>query len=449
MNSLERKSLVGLASLYAFRMLGLFMLLPVLALYAEGYSGSTAILVGLALGIYGLTQGLFQIPLGFLSDKLGRKPVIVGGMLLFLAGSVLAATTHSMWGLIAGRALQGAGAVASTIMALLSDLTTEQNRTKAMAAVGGSIGIAFAIAMVSGPVLANIWGLSGLFWLIAVLALCGILVLLFVVPTPVTTVHNAEAQAIPAMFGQLLRDGELLRLNLGIGILHFSQMASWVSVPLILDQSLSFGRDQHWMIYLATMGLSFLCMLPFIIIAESRRKMKPVFVGAVILLAVGEVVLGNGTESRSWFLLGLFVFFMAFNLLEATLPSLVSKIAPAGGKGTAMGIYSTSQFLGAFLGGVTGGFIAHHYGYAQVFLVVSALIAIWVVAAATMRKPRHLKSLVVQLLPMESIAANDYIGTVPGVCDVVVLPEQQLAYFKIDADEFNSDALEQVLGRPV
>ncbi len=452
MNPLERKSLVGLASLYAFRMLGLFMVLPVLSLYAGGdgqYAGSSAFLVGVALGVYGLTQGLFQIPLGFLSDRLGRKPIILFGMILFLLGSVIAALTDSIWGLIAGRALQGMGAVASTIMALLSDLTTEQNRTKAMATIGASIGLAFAVSMVLGPVLASWWGLSGVFWVTAFLAFCGIGIVAYLIPSPAVRVRNAEVQAMPTMFKDVLKDRELLRLNVGIGSLHFIQMASWVAVPVVLEQFLSVGRDQHWLYYLSTMGLSFFAMLPFIIIAEKKRKMKPVFVAAVVLLGVSEWLLGASLHAHALFVLGMFTFFMAFNLLEATLPSLVSKISPAGSKGTAMGVYSTSQFLGAFLGGVTGGYVVLNFGYQAVFQLSLVVALVWLVFAATMEKPRHLTSLVVNLLEGERLEAENFVGKVAGVEDLVVIPEQQLAYVKVDNTLFDAAAFSARLGREI
>ena len=447
MSPLERKSLFGLASLYAFRMIGLFMLLPVLSLYADQYSGSTIILVGFALGIYGLTQGLFQIPLGFLSDRFGRKPIIFIGMLIFFLGSIIAATSETMWGLIAGRALQGAGAVASTIMALLSDLTTEQSRTKAMAVIGASIGVSFAISLIAGPILANLWGISGLFWLTAILSIFALLILFFLVPTPSVLRQNGESQAVPQMFSRLLRNQELLRLNFGIAVLHFSQMAIWISVPLILEQTFNFNREGHWIIYLTVLGFSFICMLPFMLIAEAKQKIKLVFIGAILLLTVGEIILGSGLNNHIIFLLGLFVFFMAFNLLEATLPSLISKLAPAGAKGTAMGIYSTCQFLGAFLGGISGGIITHYFGYSGVFWLAACLTILWVIFAVTMKKPLHFKTLTVQLTSEDTIVAEDYIPSVPGVCDVVIITEQQLAYFKIDIDQFCPASMEKVLGR--
>ena len=447
MSPLERKSLFGLAFLYAFRMIGLFMLLPVLSLYADQYSGSTIILVGFALGIYGLTQGLFQIPLGFLSDRFGRKPIIFIGMLIFFLGSIIAATSETMWGLIAGRALQGAGAVASTIMALLSDLTTEQSRTKAMAVIGASIGVSFAISLIAGPILANLWGISGLFWLTAILSIFALLILFFLVPTPSVLRQNAESQAVPQMFSRLLRNQELLRLNFGIAVLHFSQMAIWISVPLILEQTFNFNREGHWIIYLTVLGFSFICMLPFMLIAEAKQKIKLVFIGAILLLTVGEIILGSGLNNHIIFLLGLFVFFMAFNLLEATLPSLISKLAPAGAKGTAMGIYSTCQFLGAFLGGISGGIITHYFGYSGVFWLAACLTILWVIFAVTMKKPLHFKTLTVQLTSEDTIVAEDYIPSVPGVCDVVIITEQQLAYFKIDIDQFCPASMEKVLGR--
>ncbi len=428
------------------------MVLPVLSLYAgDGgqYAGSSAFLVGVALGVYGLTQGLFQIPLGFLSDRLGRKPIILFGMVLFLLGSVIAALTDSIWGLIAGRALQGTGAVASTIMALLSDLTTEQNRTKAMASIGASIGLAFAVSMVLGPVFASWWGLSGVFWITACLAVCGIGIVAYLIPSPAVRVRNAEVQAMPAMFKNVLKDGELLRLNMGIGSLHFIQMASWVAVPVVLEQFLHVDRAQHWLYYLSTMGLSFFAMLPFIIVGEKKRKMKPVFVAAVALLALSECLLGTSLNSHTLFVLGMFGFFMAFNLLEASLPSLVSKISPAGSKGTAMGVYSTSQFLGAFLGGVVGGYVVLHFGYHAVFLLSLLVALVWLIFAATMKKPRHLSSLVVHLLEGEQLDAGHFVGKVAGVEDLVVIPEQQLAYVKVDNALFDAAAFSTRLGREI
>jgi len=448
LSAFEIRSLLALVFLYATRMLGLFMLLPVMALYAADYSGSTSLYIGLALGIYGLTQGLLQIPFGLASDRFGRKRMILLGAVLFLAGSVLAALADSIYLIIAGRALQGAGAVSGVIMALLADLTREQNRTKAMAAVGGSIGMAFAVAMVVGPLVASHWGLASVFWLTAVLAGIGILIVLFALPDPVSHAGR-EVIPLPEMMATALRNGELMRLNLGIFSLHFAQMASWVAVPVLLEQTLGFSRDHHWWLYLLTMGGGFMLMVPFIWYGETRRRMKPVFVGAIALLLVAELILAEASAGIRVAATGLLVFFTAFNLLEASLPSLVSKLSPAGMRGTAMGVYATSQFLGAFCGGVTGGYAAHQFGYAAVFWVSLAVILVWLVAAVSMQPPRYLRSLTLAIRDGEQLDARRFLGIVPGVVDLVVISAQRMAYVRVDDQHFDQSVFEAVLGRPL
>ena len=437
MNPLEIRSLVGLVSLYATRMLGLFMVLPVLSLYGADYAGSTTVLIGVALGIYGLTQGLFQIPLGMLSDRIGRKTVILGGTAMFLVGSVVAATADTVYGLIAGRALQGAGAVSSTVMALLADLTTEQNRTK---------------AMIAGPAIASAFGMGAIFWFTAALGAAGILVVVYGIPDPVamSNLSSRETLAMPALLGTTLANRELLRLDIGIFLLHMIQMASWVAVPFVLSQVLDFPLHRHWWLYLLTMGFGFVAMLPFMIVAERKRILKWVFVGAVGLLAVAELLMYLSGQRFGVFVAGLFLFFMAFNLLEASLPSLVSKVAPSGTRGTAMGIYSSSQFLGAFAGGLAGGALAHAYGHHGVFLFSAVMALLWGGVALTMAKPRHWASVVVQLRddeqPPDGASLRDLVA---GVEEVLLIPEQRLVYLKVDKALFDQPALEKLLGRPL
>ncbi|BFM14308.1 MFS transporter [Maricurvus nonylphenolicus] len=439
----ERRAVASLASLYAFRMLGLFMVLPVLSLYGEVYDGSSPLMLGVALGAYGFTQAILQIPFGMWSDRWGRKPVIVVGLLLFALGSVVAAQASTVYELIIGRCLQGGGAIASAIMALVADLTSDENRTKAMAAIGASIGLSFSVALVLGPVISAGYGLSGIFWLTAVLALVGIVILLRWVPTPVITQARShrDAGAVPELLGRTLRNRELMRLNVGVGVLHCVLMATFVVMPLILEQQLGISREQHWQLYLPMLVLAFIAMVPFMIVAEKRRKIKPVFLGAVGLLGAMELVMAASLDASLVFLAGLFLFFTAFNLLEATLPSLMSKAAPAGSKGTASGIYSTSQFMGAFIGGVGGGWLLQEHGVGAVFACSTVMIAIWLAVAMTMSTPRFLTSVQVPLEGQDPAAAEARLGALPGVAEVVIIAEEQAAYLKVDNKLFDRQAL--------
>ena len=442
----EVRTIASLSSLYAFRMLGLFMVLPVLSLYGENYEGSTPLLLGAALGAYGLSQALLQIPFGMLSDWLGRKPVIAMGLVIFAIGSIVAASSESIYGLIFGRFLQGCGAIASAIMAMVTDLTSDEDRTKAMATIGASIGVSFSIALVLGPVLTAWKGLASIFWLTAILSAGGLFVLFKFVPTPyVAARRRRDATAVPELFFNTLKNPQLLRLNFGIFVLHFVLMASFLVLPGVMEGELGIDRASHWQIYLPLLLLAFVVMVPFIIVAEKKRKIKPVLIGAVALLGLMELSLAYAQHQRVMFLIALFLFFVAFNLLEATLPSLMSKVAPAGAKGTASGIYSTCQFLGAFGGGLGSGWILKYYGVTGVLTVCAALVVVWLLATVSMMAPRFLAGVEVPLRDADMATAYDRLFGLPGVEEVVLVENEAAAYLKVDPAVFQRESLKSLV----
>lgn len=379
----QRRHVTALALLYAFRMLGLFMVLPVLVLYADDYQNSSPFLMGVALGAYGCSQALLQIPFGMWSDRWGRKPVIAIGLLIFAAGSVVAALADSVYGLILGRFLQGAGAIASALMAMVGDLTSEQNRTKAMAGIGASIGLSFSVALILGPFVSGFGGPGAIFWLTAVFAMVGLMILMLVLPNPDRD-QSVVVSPSKVLFASALRNRDLLRLDWGILVLHFVLMANFVVLPVLLRQVLDLEGDQHWQVYLPLLAGAFVAMLPFIFLAERKQQVKAVFLGAVVLLGLMQMALALGYQSPIGLVVCLFFFFMAFNLLEANLPSLVSKAVPMAMRGTANGIYSTSQFAGAFLGGSLGGAMLSLGGPASVFTLCAAVIGLWLLVAFSM-----------------------------------------------------------------
>jgi len=441
----EVRSAASMAGIYALRMLGLFMILPVFALYAEDLHGATPALAGLAIGIYGMTQALLQIPFGLVSDRIGRKPVIIFGLLVFAAGSVVAAGADTIYMVLVGRALQGAGAIAAAVMALTADLIREEHRVKAMAMIGMSIGASFALAMVLGPIL-NTWiGVPGIFWLTAVLAIGGIAVIVLIVPTPTISRVHRDAEAVPGQFGSVLRDAQLLRLDAGIFSLHLILTASFVVLPLALRDNAGLAADRHWQLYLPVLVLSLPMAVPFILQAEKHRRMKQMFVGAILVIALAELGLSLFHASGLSIALLLFVFYSAFNLLEAILPSLIAKVAPPDRKGTAMGVYSSSQFFGAFIGGAAGGWLHGHFGLGSVFLFCGVVALTWLALAASMQSPRYLGTRVLRIGPQDPAGASELaarITAVRGVAEAVVIAEDEVAYLKIDQHQLDEDALQ-------
>jgi len=440
----ERRSSLSLAFIFALRMMGLFMIYPVFSVYARQLPYSTPSLIGLALGIYGLTQAMLQIPFGMLSDRIGRKPVIAGGLLLFTIGSVVAALAVTIHGIIIGRMLQGAGAVGSTILALGADLTREEQRTKAMAVIGMTIGMSFALAVVLGPILNNWIGVPGIFWLTAVFGLLGIAVLFFATPRPSHTRMHRDTEAVPALFKRVLTDGQLLRLDFGIFSLHAILTATFVALPVALHTSAGFHIAHQWALYLPVLAVSVIGMVPLIIIAEKYKRMKPVYLGAILALAAAQFTL-MAVHNTLWAIVpALLVFFTAFNVMEASLPSLISKVAPPTSKGTAMGVYSSSQFFGIFIGGTLGGWFMGHFGLPAVFFMSGCIALIWFVIAVSMPKPSYLSSYLLRVGRLQNEAADrlaEQLLSVHGVADAVVVAEEGVAYLKVDSKLLDETAL--------
>lgn len=393
----EFRAALSLGSIFALRMLGLFLILPVFAVYAPALRGGNDLaLVGLALGAYGLTQGFLQIPYGIAADRYGRKRVIMLGLVLFAVGSFVAAAGTDIWVTIIGRCLQGAGAISAAVMALAADLTREEQRTKTMAIIGGSIGLMFALSLVGAPLLYRWIGMGGIFALTGILALGAIVVLYKLVPAePALILNDPTAPDIKApTLWEVMHNTELLRLNFGIFSLHMMQMAMFVVVPPLLVKYAGLPVAHHWMVYLPVVLASFVLMVPALMVAERHGRAKRIFLGSIALLVMVQFGYSLGAYSLAWQVTLLLGFFVAFNILEASLPSLVSRIAPPAARATALGVYNTTQSLGLFVGGALGGWLAKHYGSHSVFLLGVGVLTCWAVIASGMKVPTPRRSVV-------------------------------------------------------
>ena len=438
LSSIEKRGATSLSLIFALRMFGLFMIMPIFAIYGQHLIGYSPIWVGFAIGAYGLTQAILQIPAGMLSDRIGRRPVIFIGLLIFALGGLVAAFSDSIYGVTLGRALQGGGAIASAVLALTADITREEQRPKAMAMIGMSIGTAFALALVAGPILAPLFGLQGLFLLTTLGGLIGIAVLHFLVPRVIINAPKGQTVAIPKQLSQLIRNTQLFRLDIGIFMLHMTLTAMFVVLPLQL-QSLGFAVEKHWQLYLPALIGSVILMLPMLIIGAKKNINKHFFLFAIGLMATSLVAMALSSQSLTLMFICILLYFTAFNFLEASLPAFISMLSPAGTKGSAMGIYSTYQFLGAFCGGILGGISYKLLGSNGVFLCLACLMLLWLIISwgmhniskirtytytADIKDENHAAQLTEQLLKLN------------GILEVVTIIEEQTVYLRVNNQVF-------------
>jgi MFS family permease len=440
----ERRAGATLAGIFALRMLGLFLILPVFSVFAKTLPGGDNLMwAGIALGAFGMVQAIFQMPFGIASDRFGRKPVIVFGLVMFAVGCAMAAWAPNIGWMIGARALQGAGAISAAVSALAADLTRDQHRTKVMAMIGSTIGLVFAASLVLSPALYQWIGMHGMFLLTGALSLMAIPVLLRAVPSP-----ERLTKAMPRVpLKSVLGDAQLARLHFGVFAVHMVQMGMFLIVPRILVESEHLPLAEHWKIYLPVVLLSFVVMVPAIIYAERQRQLRRVLLWAIALLGatqLGLLLSGNAF----WPIVALlFLFFSAFNVIEASLPSLVSRIAPPQARGAALGVYNTSQSIGAALGGAVGGAIAVHFGAHAVFCFTTLLAVIWWLWARGMTNPPVLTEREIAIDPhidIESIRRE--LLALPGVREAVVLPDRRMAYLKVNPERWSDAALARVEG---
>lgn len=456
MNASEIRATLSLGGIFALRMLGLFMIIPVFSIYGADYTSATPMLIGLAIGIYGLAQASLQIPVSMLADRLPRKPIIIIGLLLFALGGAVAATATDIWQVIGGRFIAGAGAVSAVVMALLADVTREQSRSKAMAGLGFMIALSIVLAFVLGPWLAGKVGMSGLFWVTAIAGVLAI-VLVLIAPTPQRTLrYNLNSLSMSQQLGNVLRMGNLNRLYVTVFTIHLLITALFVLVPLQLER-FGYSVGQHSWIYLPLLLVGFALTVPFIIVAEKYRKMRQIVLTGIACLALALGLLVFAEKTFALLVFGMGIFVVGFNLLESIIPSWVSKQAPVVSKSTAMGVSATSQFMGSFLGGVLGGFLLTQ-PYTTAWMICAAIACIALVLVWGIGSPPYLTSLTVSIPKTQNFKdekITDWqtaVQSVLGVEDLVLLPKDGVAYLKIDKKKFTDETrhqLSQLINRPL